>query len=115
MLGRCEHRAAGDRREEGATLNNIGLAYSSLGSGRRRSTSRQALPLRRAVGDRNGEATTLNNIGGVYYSLGGWQKAIDFYSQALPLLRAVGNRRGEATRSITSAWLLFAGRESEGA
>ena len=64
-------------------LNNIGLAYKTLGEHQKAlAFYNQALPLWRAVGGRDGEAATLRSIGSVYESLGEKQKALDFYAQA---------------------------------
>ena len=53
------YRAAGDRGNEAATLNNIGGVYRVLGEPRRAlEYYGQALPLTREVGDRGGEAVT---------------------------------------------------------
>jgi CHAT domain-containing protein/tetratricopeptide (TPR) repeat protein len=91
-------RAVGDRWGEAASLNNIGLIYSSLGEKQKALEHyQQALPVVRALGDRGGEAVTLNNIGMVYDDLGEKQKALEYYQQALPIERSVGDREGEAT------------------
>jgi CHAT domain-containing protein/predicted negative regulator of RcsB-dependent stress response len=91
------YRKAGDRKREAETLNNVGLAYHSLGETQKALDKfNEALPLRRAVGDRRGEALTLNNIGLIHRSLGESQKALEKYNEALSLRRAVGDRSGEA-------------------
>src|ERR1700678_4377585 len=61
------YRAAGDRGNEAATLNNIGGVYGGLGEPQRAlEYYGQALPITREVGDRAGEATTRHNIGAVH-------------------------------------------------
>jgi CHAT domain-containing protein/tetratricopeptide (TPR) repeat protein len=91
------YQRAGASREEGATLNDIGWVYQSLGETRKALEKyNEALPIRRATGDRRGEADTLNNIGTVYRSLGEKQKALEKYDEALPILRAIGDRQREA-------------------
>jgi tetratricopeptide (TPR) repeat protein len=86
-----------DEYGQALSLNNIGLAYSSLGEKQKAlDYYNQALPLTRTVGDRADEAATLNNIGLVYSSLGEKQKALDYYHQALPLAHTLGDHAGEA-------------------
>jgi tetratricopeptide (TPR) repeat protein len=78
-------------------LNNIGVAYDSLGEKQKAlGYFNQALLLRRAASDRAGEGTTLSNMGNVYHSLGELQKALDHFNSALPLIHAAGDRAGEA-------------------
>ena len=56
-------RAAGDRGNEAATLNNIGGVYRGLGEPQRAlEYYGQALPIRRETGDRAGEAVTRYNM-----------------------------------------------------
>ena len=91
-------RARGQRQDEGALLNNIGMVYAALGERRRAlEIFEQALPMHREVGNRAMEATTLNNIGLVYHALGERRRALDTYEQALSIRREVGDRAGEAT------------------
>ena len=91
-------RAAGDRRGEAETLDELGGVYHDLGENRKAlHYLARALPLLQAVSDRDGEAHTLNDIGAVYDDFGEKQKAVDYYNQALPLFHAVGDRAGEAT------------------
>ncbi|HEX2489710.1 MAG TPA: CHAT domain-containing protein, partial [Blastocatellia bacterium] len=88
----------GDRSGEGVTLNNIGVAYDSIGEKQKALESyNQALPILRAAGNRITEARTLTNIGEAYKSLGERRKALDFYDQALAIQRAAGDRLGETT------------------
>ena len=91
-------RAANDHKNEGATLNNLGLVYDDLGQkDKALDYYAQALDILRDAehGDRAGEGVTLNNLGGVYRALGQPDKALDYYAQALDILRAVGDRAGE--------------------
>ncbi|WNZ44070.1 CHAT domain-containing protein [Leptolyngbya boryana CZ1] len=78
------YRGIGDLSEEGKTLNNIGVIYSTLGQDRVASdVYQQALVIARQVNNRFGEAATLNNIGEVHRNLGEYAKALSFYEQAL--------------------------------
>ena len=80
------------------TLNNLGLAHSSLGQTQ---TALEEFDLslehRRELRDRRGEAIVLINKGLVYAKLGDQQKAVALYREALPLSQAVGDRNTEAT------------------
>jgi CHAT domain-containing protein/tetratricopeptide (TPR) repeat protein len=90
-------RAAGDRRGEAETLDELGSVCHDLGETEKAlEYLTRALPLFRLVGDRSGEAQTLNETGAVYDLLGERQKALDYYNQALPLRRTVADRDGEA-------------------
>ena len=54
----------GDRRGEGQTLGNLGLAYASLGDARQAiSFYEQHLVIAREIGDRRGEAIVSWNLG----------------------------------------------------
>jgi tetratricopeptide (TPR) repeat protein len=100
------YRAAGDRRNEPATLNNIGEVYRGLGDWQRAlEYFGRALPILREVGDRGGEAVTPNNIGLVYRGLGDRRRALEFYGQALPMRREVGDRVGEAVTRYNVAMI----------
>ncbi len=91
-------RAGDDRDAVAASLNNIGLAYATVGESQKALDSfSEALPINRALQNRRSEATTLNNIGLTYGNLGEYQKALDFFIQALPIHRAENNRQMEAT------------------
>jgi tetratricopeptide (TPR) repeat protein len=95
--GLARVRAKGNRKVEGALLNNIGEVYRSLGQGERAlDYFNRALPIREEVGDRAGVAHTLNNIGEVYHSLGQWERALDYFNRALPIREEVGDRAGVA-------------------
>ncbi|MEI2419060.1 tetratricopeptide repeat protein, partial [Arthrospira platensis SPKY2] len=86
-----------DRRQEAATLSNIGAAYSQIGQPQEALTYlQQALPISREVSDRTQEATTLNNIGAVYQGIGQPQEALTYLQQALPISREVSDRTQEA-------------------
>jgi CHAT domain-containing protein/tetratricopeptide (TPR) repeat protein len=81
-------KAAGERQQEVIILNNIGVAYDSLGE-KQKSVAyfNQALPIARATGDRGVEVAILHNLNMVYDSLGEKQKATEYYYQLLLLTR----------------------------
>jgi tetratricopeptide (TPR) repeat protein len=84
------------RQGEGATLGNLGLAYTDLGETRRAiEFYEQALVIDREVGDRRGEGTNLGNLGLAYAGLGEIRHAIQLFEQQLVIVREIGDRRGE--------------------
>lgn len=86
-----------DRKSEGDTLNNLGLAYNSLGRYEKAIVQlEQALTIRRAVKDQRGAGNALNNLGIAYSALGRIEKAIASYEQALVIFREIKYRPGEA-------------------
>ncbi len=95
-------KAMGDRQWEAATLNRIGLVYSSLGEHKQAlNYFNQELSIWQTLGDRRWQAVALEGIGKAYQSLGEKQKALDCFNQALSLHRTVQNRQGEAA-TLTS-------------
>jgi tetratricopeptide (TPR) repeat protein len=91
-------RETGDRRGEGRTLGNIGMAYAELGETRRAiDFYEQVLQIARETGDRRGEGTALGSLGAAYADLGETRRAIDFYEQVLQIARETGDRRDEGT------------------
>ncbi|MBW4492842.1 MAG: CHAT domain-containing protein [Oscillatoria princeps RMCB-10] len=91
------YREIGDRDGEAASLENLGIAYHSLG----RYTlaidyHRQSLEIEREIGNRREEAASLGSLGNAYYSLGRYTLAIDYHRQSLEMAREIGDRRGEA-------------------
>jgi len=84
------------RRDEGAFLGNLGLAYSDLGQVEKAITYyEQALAIAREIGHRQGEGAHLGNLGVAYRDLGQVEKAITYYEQALAIAREIGHRQGE--------------------
>ena len=92
-------REIGDRRGEGAALNNLGLAYSDLSDPRKViEYYDQALNIAREIGDRRGEGAALGNLGLAYSDLSDPRKAIGYYDQALKIAREIGDRRNEGNQ-----------------
>ncbi len=78
-------------------LNNIGVAYSSLGEPERAlDYLQQSLEIMKTGTDRNAEALTLNNIGYAYNRLAKYKEAQDYYGQARAMVQKSGNRSLEA-------------------
>lgn len=87
-----------NRPNEGATLGNLGLAYTSLGRNPIAiQLYQQALLIFREIGDRKGEGDALASLGRVYGILGQRERAIQFYEWALLILREINERRDEGT------------------
>ncbi len=85
-------RSLEDKRMEVSTLNQLGLAYNSLGQPQQAlAYYNQALTISKALGDSRNEARMLNNIGGAYDILGEPQKALEYYKQALSLWETLSN------------------------
>ncbi len=86
------YRAAADRRNEAATLTNIGTVYRGLGEPQRAlEYYRQALPITREVGDRAGEAVTRYNVAMIHRAQGELGRAVAELEQVVELDRQVGH------------------------
>ncbi len=89
---------AGDRRDEGWCLNNLGYTYWRRGEHEKAlAYFEQSLPIRRELGDRKGKGVTLNNMAGIYYVQGRHELALQTYQQSLSIAREVGDRKWEGT------------------
>jgi CHAT domain-containing protein/uncharacterized protein HemY/outer membrane protein assembly factor BamD (BamD/ComL family) len=90
------YRKIKDRRGEGATLGNLGLAYDDLSNyDQAISYHVQSLDLSREIKDRRGEITSLGNLGNAYFSLGSYRKAIEYQERSLEIAQEVKDREGE--------------------
>ena len=89
-------RALKNRYDEGAHLNQLGLAYSHLGQLEKAIDHyQQALAISMEIGDLRGEGNDLCNLGSAYSDLGQVEKAIEHYQQALTIFREIGDRKSE--------------------
>ncbi|MEK7466641.1 MAG: tetratricopeptide repeat protein [Planctomycetota bacterium] len=89
-------RAAGDRREEGATLANLGVVARQ--QGRAQEAERllgEALSIQREIGNREAECTLLGNLGAYYAQMGRTEEAAQAIDSALASARSRGDRRAE--------------------
>jgi tetratricopeptide (TPR) repeat protein len=60
-------REIGARNGEASSLNNLGIAYNSLGQYPKAiEFNQQSLAISKEIGDRNGEASSLMNLGIAY-------------------------------------------------
>ncbi|WP_375443188.1 tetratricopeptide repeat protein, partial [uncultured Nostoc sp.] len=79
-----------------AALNNLGLAYLSLGQYQQAiEFLQQSLDIAREISDRNTEGLSLMNLGLAYLYQGQYQQAIKFYQQSLEIAREIGDRNTE--------------------
>ncbi|MGG6295630.1 tetratricopeptide repeat protein [Leptolyngbya sp. AN02str] len=102
------YQEIGDRRGEGTTFNNMGLAYSGLRNyAQALNYYQQALSRHRAIGNRRGEGITFNNMGSVYTDLEDYQQALNHYQQALNIRREIGDRRGEGVTLNNMSMLYY--------
>jgi tetratricopeptide (TPR) repeat protein len=89
----------GDRRDQGAHVGNLGLAYYRLGEYQQAIEHYEAaLVIARAMGDRSNEGNQLVNLGITYRNLGEYRRAIEYHEAALVIAREIGDRRGEGNR-----------------
>jgi tetratricopeptide (TPR) repeat protein len=88
-----------NRRDEGAFLDNLGIAYYALGQVEQAiDYYEQALAIDRQIGYRQGEASALGNLALVYAALGQLEQAIDYHRQALAIHYEIGDHQGQANR-----------------
>jgi len=97
-------RQAGDRKDEGHTLRQIGTVYDY----RYDDTTalqfyQQALTIAREIADQPGEADALSSIGDAYTSLGQYVNALNAFEQGLPIARAAADRIAAAGDSLAVA------------
>ena len=89
-------RQQGERYDEGAHLNHLGLAYRALGRvDKAIEYHKQALVISREIKNRLREGQDLGNLGLAYADLGQVDQAIEYYEQALTIAREIGDRHGE--------------------
>ena len=91
-------RRVGDRGNEGAALNNLGLALREVRRFDEAITVHQeALAICREIGDRHGEGPALNNLGAALQDAGRFDEAITAHQDAAAILRETGDRHGEGS------------------
>jgi CHAT domain-containing protein/tetratricopeptide (TPR) repeat protein len=97
----CNHalrtfRQQKNRGGEVKALNNLGVAYQSLGSYPKAiEYQEQQLAIARVIKDRQGEGRALGNLGNAYHALGNYPKAIEYQEQSLAIARVIKDRQGE--------------------
>ncbi|MGR0483016.1 MAG: tetratricopeptide repeat protein [Candidatus Electronema sp. V4] len=87
---------AGDRRDEGACLNNLGYTCWQRGEPNKAlAWYDQCLVIPHETGDRQGEGATLNNMATIYRQQGKHELALQTYQQCLSIAREIGDWKGE--------------------
>jgi predicted ATPase len=91
------YQKLGNRSREGATLNDLAVAYRDVGA-YLESLSRfqSALSLMREIGSRRGEANSLQRLGTLYLYLGVYDRAYESLQQALKIREEIGDKWGLA-------------------
>ncbi len=91
-----QYRVLGDRKQEAATLGNIGTAYYFSGDNQQAlAFKQQALAIQQEIGYQAGAVTSLGNIGTLYSDSGQYQQALEAQQQSLALARKIGDRASE--------------------
>jgi tetratricopeptide (TPR) repeat protein len=89
------YREIQDLAGEGAVLDNLGIACSSLADYQKAiDFHQQSLAIAIQMVDLTGVGGALGNLGNTYRYLGDYTKAIDFYQQALDIFKQIGDRTG---------------------
>ncbi|MFH8935095.1 tetratricopeptide repeat protein [Streptomyces griseosporeus] len=100
MISRAAQEAAhraGDRYNEAATWNNLGLALRDTGRVEEAIDAHtRARDLFQAAGNRHAEAMAWNNLGLALQKAGRVEEAIDAHTRDLDLCQAAGDRHNEA-------------------
>jgi DNA-binding SARP family transcriptional activator/tetratricopeptide (TPR) repeat protein len=91
------HMAAGDKRSQASTLNDVGYLYAVNGDYERAvECCEQALAELREFGDQEAEACTWHSLGFIYRGLRDYQRAIACYVRSLELTRDLADLFNEA-------------------
>ena len=89
-------RSSGNLHLEVATLNGLGVAYSSLGKYTMAMESHdQAHAISVKTANLQGEVESLGELGNSHFALSQYTKAIGFYERTLVIYRKIGDVRGE--------------------
>jgi tetratricopeptide (TPR) repeat protein len=100
-------RKAGDRKDEGACLNNLGCICKKRGEDERALTwFEQSLMIHRELGNKEGEGEPLHNIATIYADQGKYELALEQYQQSLSIRREIGNQKGEGA-SLNNIGILY--------
>ncbi|MCG8327559.1 MAG: CHAT domain-containing protein, partial [Chitinophagales bacterium] len=87
----------GDRKGEGATLNNMATNAYAIGEYEKAlEYLEKSLAISQEIGDRQGEGTTLNNISQIYKVRGEYEKALEYLEKSLAIRQEIGDRQGES-------------------
>jgi len=87
----------GDRKGEGATLNNISQIHKVRGDyDIALRYLEQSLAISQQIGDRKVEGVNLNNISQIYDAKGDYDTALRYLEQSLAIQQQIGDRQGES-------------------
>ncbi|HRJ79369.1 MAG TPA: tetratricopeptide repeat protein [Planctomycetota bacterium] len=108
-------RALGDRRMEGALLDNISASQARQGKAAQAEENlRRALEIFGELGDEHFTGGAMVNYGLLLMRTARQQEARDMLEQGLARLRSTGDRRGEGMAlSILGGWHLNQGRHAD--
>jgi len=98
-------REIGDRRGEGGSLGNLGLAYFGLGEYQLAvQFNQQHLAIAREIGDRRGESSALFNASQVLEELGKRTEAIRCAEEALTIYQQIESPHAEIVQKLLAEW-----------
>ncbi len=102
------YREFKDRRGEGQTLGNLGLAYRNTGEySKAINYQQQALTIFQELKDRQSEGQLLGNLGNAYLAIGEYDTAIKSQQQSLTIARETKDRVGEGA-ALGSLGMVYA-------
>ena len=98
-------REIGDRRGEGNSLGNLGLAHGDLGDARQAiEYYEQQLVIAREIGDRRGEGNALWNSADEFWKMGRRDEAIGRAEEALRIKTEIEDPNAEMVRTYLQKW-----------
>ena len=99
QAGLAAAQGLGQRRDEGAFLGSLGLAYAALGQVERAiEYYTQALAIAREIGDRRHEGRWSGNLGSAYADLRQVGKAIEYARSAPAIFEEIHSPHAAAVR-----------------
>ncbi len=101
-------RDGGDVMREHAILDDLGYAYTVLGTfAQARACFERSLQISQSLDDPAGEAAALNNIGATYEREGHYARALEYYQRSLTLRERLGVREDIAAALNNVAGALY--------
>jgi len=100
-------RETGDRKQEGATLSNLGWTHLMRSEQGAVGLFEEALSIHREVADAKAEGRTLNRMAGAYRDQGEVARALDLFAEALAAARSAGDKPYEGMITSNTAILLM--------
>ncbi|MDD5392776.1 MAG: tetratricopeptide repeat protein, partial [Thiothrix sp.] len=91
-------REIGDKKSEGAVLNNISQIYDARGDyDTALDFLKKSLAITQEIGDKSGEGATLGNMATTAYARGDYDTTLDFLKKSLAIQQKIGDKSGEGT------------------